>query len=104
MLRNAVRLTGYAMLAAAMALGVHDGARSISASGLETTPLGALALWLLPRHFPIFEQAVALHAHPLLWDPVLRTVLLVPAVAALFAMGGLMMALGRPAEPPALSP
>jgi hypothetical protein len=103
MLRSAIRFTGYAVLAAGMALGVHDGARSISVSGLEVTPLGALALWLLPRHFPILEPAVARHVHPLLWDPVLLTVFLTPAVVALFAVGGLLMAFGRPAAPTAIA-
>jgi hypothetical protein len=99
MLRNLIRWAGYALLAAAMGLGIYDGARSISVSGLETTPLGGLAFWLFPRAFPILEPAVTRHVHPLLWDPVLLNLFLLPAVVVLFVLGGVLMALGRPARP-----
>jgi hypothetical protein len=100
MFRTLVRWIGYAFLAAGMALGVVDGARSISASALDATPLGSAALWLFPRHFPILEPAVTRHLHPLLWDGVLLNLFLLPAALVLFLAGGLFMLLGRkPAEP-----
>jgi hypothetical protein len=104
MLRTLIRWMGYGLLAAAMALGVLDGARSISVSSFEATPLGAAALWLLPRHFPLLEPAVTRHLHPVLWDPVLLNLLLLPAAAAAFGLGGLLLALGRPARPSAIGP
>jgi hypothetical protein len=95
MLRTFLRWTGYALLAAAMGLGVYDGARSLSVSGYETTPLGAVAFWLFPKQFPILEPAITRHVHPFLWDPVLLNLFLLPAVVVLFALGGVMMWLGR---------
>lgn len=102
MLRTLLRLTGYGVLAAAMAVGLYDGARSVSVSGLEVTPLGAAAFWLFPRQFPILEPAVARHLHPLLWDPVLINFLLLPAVLVLFLLGGLLLVAGRPPRPAAI--
>jgi hypothetical protein len=100
MLRTLTRWIGYLMLAAAMALGIHDGARSVAISDLELTPLGTAAFWLLPRHFPILEPAVTRHVHPLLWDPVLLNFFLLPAVAIFFALGGIALYFGqRPRQP-----
>jgi hypothetical protein len=104
MLRTFARWIGYALLAAAMALGIIDGARSISMSALDATPLGAALFWLFPRHFPILEPAVTRHLHPILWDPVLINLLFLPAVLVLFALGGLLMLLGRPPAEPVLAP
>jgi hypothetical protein len=99
MLRFLLRWFGYAALAAAMILGVFDGARSISISGLALTPLGDAALWLLPRHYPQLEAAARLY--PGLWDPVLAGFFQLPGAAVLFAAGGLLMLVGqRPAPPP----
>jgi hypothetical protein len=100
MLRTLTRWSGMVLLAAAMIVGVIDGARSISIAALDATPLGAAALWLFPRHFPILEPAVTRHLHPLLWDPVLLNILLLPAAAVFFALGGLLLVLGRtPPDP-----
>jgi hypothetical protein len=104
MLRTAMRWMGYGMLALAMAVGVFDGARSISISSATATPLGTLAFWLFPRHFPMLEPAITRHIHPALWDPVVITLLLVPAVIALFVAGGLLLMLGQHRRPPAIGP
>ncbi len=99
MIRNLIRWTGYLLLGAAMVLGVVDGVRSISASMLDTTSLGALSFLLFPKHFPILEPAITRHVHPFLWDPVVLNLLLLPAALVLFVLGGLLMALGRPKPP-----
>jgi hypothetical protein len=102
MLRIATRWMGYALLALAMIVGVFDGARSISISSVTTTPLGTLAFWLFPRHFPMLEPAVSRYLHPALWDPVVVSVLLTPAVIALFVAGGVLLALGQHRKPAAI--
>jgi hypothetical protein len=94
MLRNLARWTGFSLLAVAMALGVVDGARSVSVSGLSVTALHDAALWLLPQQYPLLEPAVVKLAHPFLWDPVLANIMRLPAFAFLFATGGLLMAVG----------
>jgi hypothetical protein len=99
MLRTLARWTGYATLALAMTLGVIDGTRSISVSGLDVTPLGAAALWLFPKQFPLIAPAVSRNLHPFVWDPVLVSAFLVPAAIVFFAVGALLVFLGRqPAE------
>jgi hypothetical protein len=103
MLRTFYRWTGYALLAAAMTLGIIDGARSISASMIDATPLGSAALWLFPRHFPILEPAVTRHLHPALWDPVLLNLFLLPAALVLFVAGGFCLFFGRKADEPVLA-
>jgi hypothetical protein len=95
MLRTLTRWMGYLLLAAAMGLGIYDGARSIAGAGLEATPLGAAAFWLFPKHFPILEPAVTRHVHPLLWDPVLLNLFLLPAALVLFVLGGIALFLGQ---------
>jgi hypothetical protein len=102
MLRIATRWMGYTMLAVAMIVGIFDGARSISISSITTTPLGTLAFWLLPRHFPMLEPAISRYLHPALWDPIIVSVLLTPAVIALFVTGGILLALGQHRRPDAL--
>jgi hypothetical protein len=102
MFRNLTRWAGYALLGAAMAMGLVDGVRSISASTLDMTELGALAFRLFPRHFPILEPAITRHVHPFLWDPIVLNLLLLPASLVLFVLGGLLMALGRPKPPAAI--
>jgi hypothetical protein len=103
MFRTLIRWVGYVFLAMAMALGVIDGARSISISALDATPLGAAALWLFPKHFPILEPAITRHVHPALWDPVLLNLFLLPAVLVLFVLGGACVLLGRNSPPVSLT-
>lgn len=98
MLRSLTRWIGYGLLAAAMLLGVVDGARSISASTLETTPLGTAVVWLFPRQFQGLDAFISRTLHPLLWDPVLLKLLLLPAAGVFFVVGGLCLILGR--KPP----
>jgi hypothetical protein len=102
MLRALLRWTGCAALAGALALGIVDGARSISISGLSVTSLDGLLRWLAPARHEALGPAVAEALHPLLWD-VLALVLRLPAVAALFAAGGALLLLGRRPAPPPLA-
>jgi hypothetical protein len=101
-LRRLITLLGFAILATAMGLGVIDGARSISASGLEFSSLGAALSWLQPKLFSMLEPAVRRNFHPVIWDPLLLNVFLLPAVPVLFGLGGLLLVLGRSVAPSAI--
>lgn len=98
MLRLITRLLGAGFLLAGFAVGVIDAAKSLDQSGLVVTPLGAVLFWLLPRHFPIIEPAVTRHAHPLLWDPVLLNLFLLPALLAFLALGAGLLLLTKPRD------
>ncbi len=93
MLGLAARTFGYAALAAAMVVGVLDGARGIADSAMRLSSLEAALGGVFPRALPALGEAVGRMAHPALWDPVLKAFLQVPATPALFALGlGLLLA------------
>ncbi len=98
MLRPSVRLMGFVALAAAMAAGVVDGARGIADGFLGMTSLESAIAWLLPRQFPAVGPAIASNIHPLLWDPLLVTLLRIPTVVAMFGLGAMLLVLGRPRQ------
>jgi hypothetical protein len=95
MLRNFIRLLGFAALVAGFVMGVVDGARSLAGKSFELTPLGSVLFWLMPRQFPIIEPAITRHVHPLLWDPVLLNLFLLPTAVVLFALGALFLLITR---------
>jgi hypothetical protein len=96
MLRFIIRLLGFALLGVAMTVGVIDGARAIADGGTELMRLEASIQWLFPRQFPALGPAISGNIHPLLWDPLLTTLLRIPAVIAMFALGTLLLILARP--------
>jgi hypothetical protein len=95
MLRNLIRLMGFAALIAGFAMGIVDGAKSLAGNGVELTPLGSVLFWVMPKHFPIIEPAITRHVHPFLWDPVLLNLFLLPATIVLFALGALLLLVAR---------
>ena len=94
MFRFLLRVLGFLILAAGFVGLVIDGTRSIANSQVILTPMGELAFSLFPRSFPLLEPAVT-RLSPVLWDPVVRTLLLLPASVAGFALGALLLWLGR---------
>jgi hypothetical protein len=99
MFRFLLRVLGLLLMAAGFVGLVIDGTRSIANSQVVLTPIGEMAFSLFPRSFPLLEPAVA-RIHPYLWDPIVRTLLLLPASVVGFAVGILLLWLGRrPPEP-----
>src|SRR5580698_1831896 len=94
------RFIGLALLAGAFAAAVIDGARSIAASHLTLTPLGATLFWAFPNKMPLLQPFVERQIHPLLWNPVLYNVLLAPSWAALGVAGFALLYLLRKRPPP----
>jgi len=92
MFRTLVRLFAFAALAAAVAAGVFDGARSIADDAPALTSLGDAARLALPRQSALMRGA-AERVLPALAQPLLMGVLALPAAPALFAFGvGLLAA------------
>jgi hypothetical protein len=97
-IRILARIIGLALLAGAFAAGVIDGARSIAADQLSLTPMGATAYWAFPSKFPAMQSFIERQIHPLLWDPILLHILMLPTwmVLGVFGLGLLYVARKRP--------
>lgn len=100
MFRFLARVIGLVLVAAGFVGLVIDGTKSIANSKVMFTPLGELAFALFPKHFPLIEPAVTRHIHPVLWDPLLLNLFLLPASLIGFVIGAFLLWLGqKPAEP-----
>ncbi len=95
MIRILARMLGIGMLVAGMMVGILDGTRAIAANTLDLTPFGATVQWLLPRQFPFLQAGITQMLHPLLWDPLLVSVFLAPALVVLFVLGLVLLIFGR---------
>ena len=99
MLRFLARALGLVLLAAGFVGLVVDATRSIANSRASFTPLGELAQTVFPQTFPLIEPGVR-NVHPVLWDPLLLNVFLLPASVLGFVLGALLLWAGqKPAEP-----
>ena len=100
MIRFLVRVVALVALAGAFAALVVDGTRSIAAGALLLTSFGSTFVTLFPKQFAMIEPAVEKHINPLLWNPVLVDVFLLPtwAVLAIFALLLMWLARRRPAK------
>ncbi len=99
MLRLLFRFLGILAVAAAFATLIIDGTRSIAGGGLSLTPFGQTVISFFPTQFPLLKPAVEQNIHPLLWDPVLLTLFLMPTWL-IIGMGGLiLLALTRKPAP-----
>ncbi|MFN3688448.1 hypothetical protein [Salinarimonas sp.] len=99
MIRFFVRVLGLLLVAAGFVGIVVDGTRSIANHEIAFTPLGQVLFTLFPQSFPMLEPAVTRYVSPVLWDPVLLTILLWPASIVSFVIGALLIWAGqRPRE------
>jgi hypothetical protein len=99
-IRLAVRLLGLALLALAFAAAVIDGAASIAANQLSITPIGRPLYLIFPNKFPLVQAFVEHQIHPLLWDPVLVDILMLPTWLALAVIGVGLFYVVRRRPPP----
>ncbi len=90
MLRFFVRAFGLVLLTAGFAALIIDGTRSIAASSLSMARFGDVCVYLFPNVFPLLQPAIERNVHPLLWDPVLRGVFLMPGWIVLTGFGLLL--------------
>ncbi|TCT10536.1 hypothetical protein EDC22_10534 [Tepidamorphus gemmatus] len=103
MLRFLARTIGLWLMAGALVALVVDGAKSIAAGSIVTTPLGQLWYDLDPASLNIVQAAIERHVHPGLWDPVILSILLAPTFSVIGILGVLLMLAGRRKEAPRLS-
>ena len=98
MLRLLLRFVGLLLLAGAFAALIVDATRSVAAGAPAIYPLGRTLSSLFPGDFLKAQAAIEAHA-PLVWDPVLVSILLLPAWAVLGLGGIVILALARPPAP-----
>jgi hypothetical protein len=95
-MKTLLRVLGiWLLLAGLIALAV-DATRSLAGSGqLVLTPLGAYWYKIDPGSLNLFQAGVERHVHPYLWDPVILSILELPAFAVLCGVGVVLYWLGR---------
>ncbi len=89
------RITAFLLLAAGFVAAVMDGARTLANSTLSYASLGETAMRLLGDRFLLIQPAVERLLHPLLWDPVLLKLWLLPTSVMLLGLGFVFYRLGR---------
>jgi hypothetical protein len=93
--RFLLRFLGYLLIAAGFVALVIDGARSIANSAVLFTPFGeVLAALLRERYFQI-QPSIERNLHPLLWDPVMLTLLRAPVSLVALLPGFGLLRLGQ---------
>lgn len=93
------RFLGLWLIAGALVALVIDATKSIAASRLTVTALGEAWFALAPSSLMAAQEFVQQSLEPSigqwLWDPLIQTILLLPAWAVLGALGFLFTWLGR---------
>jgi hypothetical protein len=93
MARQIARFLGFLFLLAGFAVGLIDGTRSIAAESLDWMSFGGALNWLFPERLIAVQDTVTRNIHPFLWDPVITTLLLLPALIILFTTGMILLIL-----------
>ena len=92
------RLVGLLLLAGAFAALVIDGTRSVATGAIDILSLDQTLLALSPQQFAKFRSVVQLKL-PILWDPILTTILRLPTWSVLGALGLVLLAATRRRAP-----
>lgn len=95
-MRFVLRLIGFVFLAIAIVAVVIDATRSIAGSSLVTTPLGQTWFQIHGPSLNLAQAVVERHLNPLLWDPVITSILFTPTFVVAGVLALLFLVLGRP--------
>jgi hypothetical protein len=90
-----LRTLGLWLVVLAFVALVVDGTRSIAASALVVTSFGETWYSLHPPSLNLSQAVVERYTFPVLWDPVIVSILLAPTWAVLGVLGLLVAFLGR---------
>jgi hypothetical protein len=94
-MRRIARILGALLLAAAMILLVIDGTRMLASNALVITSLGGNWDEFLPGTMETAQAFIESTLHPLLWAPIITTLLSWPGWAVLGGLGIILALLGR---------
>ena len=95
MLRFIARALGLLLIAAGFVGVVIDGTRSIANGTVMFTPLGEAAYRVFGERYLLLQPAIERHVHPLLWDPVVLNLTLLPGSVVALVLGILLLWLGQ---------
>jgi hypothetical protein len=95
MLRFIARALGLILIAAGFVGIVIDGTRSIANGAVMFTPLGEVAFRVFGERYLLLQPAIERHIHPLLWDPVILNLTLLPGSVVAFLLGIVLLWLGQ---------
>ena len=98
MFRFLFRLMATFALAVAVIMAVLDVTRTIAASTLVLTPLGASWVSASPATLDAMQAFIIANAHPLVWNPVMIFILDQPGFAVFGVLALLLYAIGRRPE------
>jgi hypothetical protein len=99
MIRFLFRFIGLISLAAAFILVIYDGTKSIAGNSLALTTVQALWQLINAGSLAKVKPLIDHYAGGLLWDPVMVSILALPAWALLGLFGILLLILGRKKKP-----
>jgi hypothetical protein len=98
MIRLLFRFLGVLLLAAAFAALIIDGTKSIAANAVLYTPTADTAAQIFPEKFKLLQPALV-QLQPLLWDPVMTSILRLPIWIIIAVAGIICLLLGRKPRP-----
>jgi hypothetical protein len=100
MFKFIARVLGLLLVALGFVGFVIDGTRSIANGALMFTPLGEVAYRVLGERYLLLQPAIERHIHPLLWDPVVLKLTLLPGSVVAFLLGIVLLWLGQKRSEP----
>ena len=95
MLRLIAKFFGILSLVLSVITAVLDLTRSIANSTLTITPLGKDWAEFHRESLLLLQPAIERYIHPLVWDPVIQTILLRPSWLVFFILALIFLWLGR---------
>jgi hypothetical protein len=99
MIRFLFRSIGLVCLAAAFALVIYDGTKSIAGNQLFLTSVSTLWGLINGSSLAMLKPLISPYANGMVWDPLAVSILAAPAWAVLGLLGILFMLLGRRKKP-----
>ncbi len=101
-MRSILRWIGVWTLAAAFMALIVDGVNWLAARSFETTLLGEFIYWLSPSGLNTTQAVIERYTAPVIWDPVMISILNLPVWLAGGIVGSLLAFAGRSRHNPAL--
>ena len=95
MIKGLFRFFAFLLIAAGFVAAIMDGARSLANSSLDYARISGTITRLIGERLGVLQVAIERHVHPVLWDPVLVTVLMLPTSVTLLLTGLLFYRIGK---------
>ncbi len=87
MIKGVFRMLAFVLLAAGFVAAIMDGARSLANSTLDYARLSSTAFRLFGDRYLALQSAIERSVHPLVWDPVMLNLMLLPTSLVLLVLG-----------------